>query len=369
MRFKNLLVVLIIGLGLTHALATETRVGSLGGTGFFIRDETNIFYFPATINQYPGLVIGELRAKGLDDSYSFGIHLPHTNGTFGIYLNVPTYINPPDFASWGHVQMARKMMLFYGRRLNTLNVGFHLSYLYDKFDGGDDGGKEYSLYLSLGAGISSERFDIGLRAEFPRMRREYDRYNTTWSGFGIGLFGRYFQEINPKLTFIPAIHIFFEPTSISNESDQSLDINTFKLGFGMGTKYQLNENNFVIIGTEILGYDRLFFSSESFDSTKTSIVFPGIYAGIESSIKPWLQVRLGAIQVFKRESQSLEYNSQSFEETAYYSGFKMTFGLGILLGNFRLDATFNESLLFEGPNILNGTNVPLANKISLTYLF
>jgi hypothetical protein len=47
----------------------------------------------------------------------------------------------------------------------------------------------------------------------------------------------------------------------------------------------------------------------------------------------------------------------------------MTFGLGIMFGQFLLDARINEGLLFSGPNFISGTFEDIAYRISITYSF
>ena len=47
----------------------------------------------------------------------------------------------------------------------------------------------------------------------------------------------------------------------------------------------------------------------------------------------------------------------------------MTFGVGIMFGNFLLDAAINEGLLFAGPNIISGTIQDFAYRLSITYNF
>ena len=47
----------------SDVLATETRVGSMGGVGFYMRDNSNIFVFPGTFYSYANQVVGELRVR------------------------------------------------------------------------------------------------------------------------------------------------------------------------------------------------------------------------------------------------------------------------------------------------------------------
>ena len=72
------------------AFGSETRVGSMGGVGMFIRDDTNIFTFPGTIAQYPNLAIAEMRLRKTNNMYSIGTNLDlEGKGILGVYLNSP----------------------------------------------------------------------------------------------------------------------------------------------------------------------------------------------------------------------------------------------------------------------------------------
>ena len=89
-RQIRFLAILICGLAVMSLTATETRVSSMGGIGFYIRDNSNIFYFPGTVLQYQNQAVAELRAKNNDNLYTVGVHLaPSQGSTYGVYLNRP----------------------------------------------------------------------------------------------------------------------------------------------------------------------------------------------------------------------------------------------------------------------------------------
>ena len=91
--------------------------------------------------------------------------------------------------------------------------------------------------------------------------------------------------------------------------------------------------------------------------------------GIESNISKWFTGRLGAAQVYQKLTDKTELGGDSMENSEYRTQFRLSFGLGINLGKFLLDASINEGLLFDGPNFISGTGEVLANRLSLTYMF
>ena len=109
---------------------------------------------------------------------------------------------------------------------------------------------------------------------------------------------------------------------------------------------------------------------DGIESTETTRTLPGFYLGVESNITSWLIGRLGAAQVFQNYSTTTKpQTGETITSSSYASQFRMTFGLGVVMGSFLLDASVNEGILFDGPNIISGSNEVLSNKLSITYTF
>ena len=201
---KRKVVVFIIVLFTTIMLsATETRAASMGGVGFYMKDNSNIFAFPGTFNSYQSMVISELRVKNSDTSYSAGIHFP---STYGVYLNNPVTVNLPS--SFDYVTIDNTMDLFYGSKLTNYDLGIRLAYGLDSFlneiPGTDLDEKETAHYYSFGVGLSDEIRDFGFNFELPGAKYEFDDEEKTWGGFGIGLNYRNFLD-RGKMQLVPVI--------------------------------------------------------------------------------------------------------------------------------------------------------------------
>jgi hypothetical protein len=377
-KMKKTLALLVVGCILVGLSATETRVASLGGTGFYIRDNSNIFYFPGSFKSYSGMVISELRVKKSDASYSAGIHLP---STLGIYLNNPVDIDIPNY--FQDVTIDNTMDFFYGTQLANFDFGARLAYGLDSYSNdvpdGDSTKEELesARYFALGLGISNDNMDLGLNIELPGAKYEFDSIEETWSGFGFGLNGRMFVDAMGKLEIIPVG--LFNMTSSKYEFDtgvtgadiMEVDYSEMQLGVGIGLNYQLSDKDMVVVTIEPFGMNTSKKEpKEETEETNTTIILPAVYAGVESQIKPWLTGRFGVNQVYRKEIETIKpYEGTETSTSQNYKDFAFSFGLGFHFGKFTLDAYVNEGLLFDGPNLISGTTEPMASKLSLTYDF
>ena len=376
MKMQAILVVIVGLLFLADSNATETRVGSMGGVGFYMRDNSNIFVFPGTFYSYQNQVVGELRVKNDDYYYSIGIHLPVASNTVvGVYLNSPLNLIIPAGVV-GNVELDRASDLFYGTKLKNFDLGINLRIGMDKYTNDVDSLTESARYIGIGAGISNEKMDLGLLLEFPGASQEEGRLESSWSGFGVRFNGRYWLEKKGKFQLIPLVFGYFGSSSREinpggGAPTLETDYSNLQLAGGLGINYELNDDNLIVIGFEAIGYSKLNTDVKDVgESSVSTMTLPGIYMGIESKIADWLIGRLGAAQVF----QSTTYTSKpqdgdETETTSYSTEFKMTFGVGITFGSFLLDMAINEGLLFDGPNFISGTQEPIASRLSITYAF
>jgi len=395
------LVLSLIFLFQTDTMATETRVGSMGGVGFYMRDNSNIFVFPGTFYSYGDQVIGEMRVKGNHSLYTIGAHLPVSNtAQFGIYLNnpitfdIPSYSEflPPGLEFIEEVELNHTTDLFYGTELDNFDLGIALRFAMDSYEEDNFSGlpendhTQSATYFELGAGISNESMDLGLIFALPSASRDQgtvdgtDKYS--WGGFGVGFSGRFWLKQKDLIfQFVPLIVANY--ASLSGELDPAGDDqggeishSYLNLAGGLGLNYQINEDNLIVVGLEAIGYSSESYSTKSGDQdgpegSTTTMILPGIYMGVESQISSWLFGRLGAAQTYTKttEKEKLDPDADETESVSFEKEFKMTFGIGIMLGSFLLDARINDNLLFEGPNFISGTTQDLAYMLSITYNF
>jgi hypothetical protein len=353
--------------------ATETRVSSMGGVGFFMKDNSNIFYYPGSINQYSGQVIGELRFKENTSSYTIGVNYPiNDNSVFGMYLNRPIGIDVP-YSVVQEVVLDHTTDFYYGMKSATFDLGFRLSAALDSYKDRDTVTKESAHYFAFGAGLSNEKTDVGLLVEMPGVNhKEPGNYEDKWSGFNFGASARTFLGENTKI--VPVVNFLmgsskaeYDETSEGND----VDYKNMNFGLGLGLNHPINEDNLLVLGVELFGMSS--GKTEIDSGTTTTIAtttMPGLYMGLESRINSWLTGRVGAAQVFQTvKTKTKPFNGTETEDSDYNSNYDLYFGIGVNFANFTLDAAINEGLFFDGPNFISGTTNAIANRLSLTYKF
>jgi hypothetical protein len=364
------------------AFATETRVGSMGGVGFYMRDNSNIFLFPGTFYKYSDQVVGELRIKQNQSFYTVGAHLPVSNtAQVGIYLNSPLSWEIPIEMGIDEVELSRTTDIFFGTQLENFDLGVALKIAMDSYNDqitDDLEEKQSASYFELAAGISNEKMDLGLIFGLPSANRDLDPEKRSWGGFGVGFNGRYWLgNKNFLFKFVPLIVANY--ASLSGELDPGIpgstksevDYGLLDLAAGIGINYEIDENNLIVVGIEAIGYSSETRNVKDVEEeSRTTLILPGIYMGVESHISSWLIGRLGAAQVYQKITEKYTPEGGNTDEESFFDKeFKMTFGLGIMFGRFLLDARINEGLLFEGPNFISGTFQEMAYTLSITYNF
>jgi hypothetical protein len=376
------LTILALAAIFSTAAATEVRVGTMGGVGFYMHDNSNIFFFPGAIYSYSGQVYGELRVPSTPDAYTVGVNYPIGDySVVGLYLNRPMPVSIP-VGVLDSVQINQTTDLFYGTQMSKFDLGFKLSLGLDSYsrDSIAETPKmtQSARYIQFAAGASTDKMDAAVSVELPHAKFEESGVTDTWSGFGFGAVARCFHGEGPT-KLVPLIN--FNTRKINGKSSLAgsgkEDFSDLNFGLGIGVNHQLNENNLVVGAVEILGLqsskDKVTSGGTPSTTTTTTLsrmTLPGLYMGVESNIRPWLTGRLGAEQVWQiSKTKNEETGVPSFETKAHSSQYNVVFGLGLHFSDFTVDAAINEDIFFDGPNFISGQTNSLANRLAVVYKF
>jgi hypothetical protein len=227
--------------------------------------------------------------------------------------------------------------------------------------------EETATYFAVLAGISNSKMDLGIKFELPSIEHNVNGgAKTEFSGFGLSAQARYnWKTINGAKIF-PIAQFGFGSAGYKNGSES--DFSRLMLRTGIGVEKSINEDNLLIVGLEVFGYSSVEEDNKTANvkTNVSTITLPGVYVGIESKIADWLTGRIGV----KHTNISETTESTGADDLELDgSTFKVNLGLGMEFNNFLIDFAVNEGIIFDGPNLLSGSNNNLSSRISITYDF
>ncbi len=265
-KLLTLSVVAMLLLIAGSALATNTRVLTMGEANGIVLDEANIWLYPSRINMYPNVAIGEVGMFDYyNDDYSsdmgqFGIHWkfgeknPWVLGTYffdasqrgtsyygsyyygagGNYLGlgrtelpfrIPVSLDPIDFGWFDlpstptYNEENQRFSIFYGRKLGGKPFGFYFNKVqtswkddYPSFKG-QEGLSEYDF--GFGLTDAAGKWDVAVGYDMlswsnkttyvaPGDSNGVARDVTKPKGnYNLHVMGRMFHQVNPQWTLVP----------------------------------------------------------------------------------------------------------------------------------------------------------------------
>ncbi|MFC1543123.1 hypothetical protein ACFL4K_01130 [Candidatus Neomarinimicrobiota bacterium] len=352
--------------------ATDTRVETLGASALFLEDEDNIWHFPASILEYPNLLVLSLggRASALTPRSEFRIlgTIPLPQGMvmgmgFGSDERQVTY------APLGAKEL---LHLFIAKREGSRRTGLSIS----QYGAINNNNPSYEKSVSV------TRVSIGIEAE-----QGSDRIVEG----SLAYCGTYFKDISnrvkrsgPKgyhelalqmrgsiqltesVRIIPILTATLGARGARTYSSGQVS-GTVKQGYiasQIGAAYEISrpEDLLVIFHASIL-YSRTVSSPA--ESKNIIWSFPQAGVGIEKWIRPWLALRAGAIlhlQLRKNTGNGdISWRSQVSTAPAM--------GLAIRFSGLQADFAFDPAVLENGLYFMSGTKAPLFTKVTLRYHF
>lgn len=311
------------------------------------------------------------------------------------------FINP---SSWFDVDndvdfdmmQNRRIDLFYARMLGENKFGFHLGWVKSGWENDYATSSDPDDPRSTPAyGINMINVGLGLTAMEDKLDLGFDFKMLSWTdensagekdtesdgSMSFKLAGRYFNEVNQKVTLIPHAKIMYEKLGVkvyNDDSDPDLDLTgTFtgmKFAGGLGMNYNAAAN--VLAVTDIgFKYNTQKLEDEveggaTSEDKLTSITMPYFKIGMEATVFDWFDLRLGGVSYWMWDS--FDYaNFYSDDNTEKQNSVMTEFylGGGFHWNNLYLDAYLNPEFLTEGVYFVNGDETDdFAYQVSLKYL-
>jgi hypothetical protein len=378
------LCVLILALALVAvmvapALATWTRVATMGNQGQFIQDDYGIWTWTSTVNNYPRHLIidhsidagsGNLPGApmGTFGGTQVGMIIPFLgHSVLGAFINnyIDAWALAPNAA-------AQNIDLFYGYRGTNFDLGARIDYNNTSSEfGGKVGASAIGLNVGVGFNLSGNMLEgnVMYRAlswnneeQFPVVQ-PWDPLTEKDAGNEMGFNARYLIAYNSMVTLVPAFA--YRAQKVSEK------LSTAAPGVGDGSEFKTTAydlgigcNTVPLQGTEFLtsigvrSVNNKFTDQDTTTATdydETDSHFPYISFGSEIQVKNWLQFRFGAEKTWDG------FNSKSTvagvpEDKFHSASFDYHVGAGIMVGDLQWDVEVNPNWFNAGPYLLSGEN-------------
>ncbi|HNX00870.1 MAG TPA: hypothetical protein PLE74_04165 [Candidatus Cloacimonadota bacterium] len=385
MSKKYLILVLLTFAAITANLfATESRMDAMGGMYGYTPDNTDIFLYPGAIYNYNKFVTCEMRNSS-DNTWSIGANLPLQQGMIlGVYFNQPTGIDIDPFFSnhsdysYGDLDISKKLDVILGIKQG---LAFGIGLAGSSFSPYKDL-KESADYLDLKAGMSTDKYDMGviLTLPFGKVENSGTKEKLTFFDMGLNLNGRMYLIQKPGWTLYGLGNIGFNsntgkytPSQEDKSTNPKITQSTIDLNLGLGINYDVAKNTLLVLGVRPIGLE--LYSEKmtpgKYKFSSTDLIIPEYKVGLEAQVLPWLVLRAGATETYTMYSVKEDDSDGTEVENGseYYSNFNSQVGMGMKFKNLTLDTVLNKQFLFDGPDAVGGTAPGFNSKLSLGYKF
>jgi hypothetical protein len=331
------------------ALATETRVMTMGDQHMFIQDDYNIWTWTSTVNNYPRhLIVDHNNSGWYGDASRVGMIVPFMkNAVVGAFFS--NDMIPTDY-SW--FWPSQKLDLFYGYRATNFDLGLHLDWWGDKSEDGPDNQSTTVVGLQAGVGFNANGNMFELQAGIHKLTYALEpiatlsdsSYNDDGSTY-ITAGGRYLWAYNNMVTLVPAL--MFEQWKDKNLAGEESKYTTFDIGVGCNTVPLQGSEFLTSLGVEMDKYEESVGGTTTEDQSWTAI--PYVKFGADIQVKPWLNFRVGA----QKWIQAV-WEDKLNDEKETHPEFDYNLGVGIMVGDVQFDCELDRDWLNQGPYFLSG---------------
>ncbi len=363
------------------AFATGTRVLTMGDNNTILEDDANIWLFPGRMFNYPNLAIGEFSGNDFNE---FGIHWKFSEDNpwvLGTYFSTLPFVEPEDYfgndlviwdfpGSGGTLPSNRRVDLFYGRQLNSTNLGIHVGYINSSrsYDTADKTEEKFSRYL-FGFGLTSGSGDWDLAGELVlgswTDKDSVGTDSTEADGhLDFSIMARYFYQYNPNITFVPHVMLATGKHGAKYARDTS-EVKSTRTLLDFGAGMNCTPASHVLAVLDV-GFQYEKKKNEFTDDnatteiSQTDVVLPYWKIGFEADVFRWMDIRMGATSDWL--SRKVENGTKlSMAANQTYLGF------GFNWGRLYVDTWADPELFLDGFNFISGRSNDMNWQISALY--
>lgn len=388
---RYILAFLIACLSVSSALATETRVSSMGGEGWLLVDNSNLFLFPARIFDFPNQAIFELGTYSDDHLSGQSIGVIATNnekfswGILGLFANrrhsgieyleslrsfVPELVLPGPLFD-----------VLYGRKLRRDGLALHLEWAGGSEEGmggatlasssyifGARGGLQFGLgeESRIDVGLGGRRYGFSVEMGDTFLVRDRGRYSY-WGG------GRLFRQVGDFVAIVPFLSIGREDLSYQSGGGETSNWTESSSRAGLGINITPYREFVLVLGVlaeeKVSRFDSTAAGVVGYRHTHTQVNLPTLVLGVEWEIRNWLIGRAGGQKSLLRDEQRVVEFDITEVSHSWSAPFSLSLGLGLRLGEFLLDAKLDSDFPFTLGHVVSGEEGKVFGQLSATYSF
>ncbi len=300
------------------------------------------------------------------------------------------WFESPDLSDGNNLTLLQnqRIDLFYAKMMGENKLGVHLGWVYSGNSIEDTDFKPTLsmnvLNLGLGYTAMENKLDLGLDFKMMTWTSE-DQYGYKYSepdgAMTFMLAGRYFNEMNQKITLVPHGKIMYEKFGVKYYDDTDDDTATptvvtdkdtftgFKIDGGLGMNYAAAAGVTAVTDFGIkFQNQKMKYEPTGGTSTEdklSSITAPYFKVGLEATVFDWFDLRMGGIDYWMWETFT-NTSDRKYKEKYVMTEFYL--GGAFHWGNLNLDTYVNPQILNDGLYFVNGSyTYPFAYQVSLKY--
>jgi len=374
-RLCALLIALLVLAMAVPAMATWTRVMTMGNQPMFIQDDYNIWQWTSTVNNYPRHMIVdhsidaesyEFGTEDYDGSTRVGMVVPFMGtSVLGVFISDFDVDYPFTTTSFPGNEANQYIDVFYGYRGASWDLGVRIDYYNESVEaGGKQNQSQIGLNAGVGFNVNANMLEINAFYKSISWKNETlgaapnDPITEKDAGSDIGIAARYLIAYNNMVTLIPAFAYRTQTVSETVTATVPPGIGNGEENKTTGWDLGIGCNTVPLSGVEFL--TSLGVRSQSFEDTDTSSTgplfdgsdkhFPYFAFGADIQVKNWLALRVGAEKTW----DGFTDKTSTPETKISTSSFDYHIGAGIMLGDVQFDVDVNPGWLNAGPYFLSG---------------
>lgn len=364
------------------AMATNTRVNTMGYNNMIVIDDANIEIFPGRLIEFSNLAIGEFNSSDFRDFGMIWKVAEKSNWNMGAFFTTQTglgdFNSVPNFGLYP-TSFNDRITLYYGREMGSNKLGFKFEYMnagYEETDtlstNNDETEKLNHMEFTFGLTEGSGQWDVAANIGFGSFTNEInDSIQNEADGISnLGLVGRYFMVKNPNYTLVP--HAGFSTDKfgwkdVVGDLAESYKMTYIELGCGFNFTPSNNVLAVLDVGVAIESEKYEFTTAGVTDEDKyTTTTLPYFKLGLDAEVFKWLDVRFGMQSDWHREKDEINYNNLNEWKYNYVNNQSIV-GLGFHWNRLHIDTEANPDFFIEGPDFLSGADEDMAFALSVLY--